>query len=129
MIVAGFGFRGECGADELAALFMQGCGAHGLEAAAIRIFATLPEKAGAPQLSAVAARFSAGVVAPPLERLRAAADRCLTRSAASEIRFGLPSVAEAAALAAAGPGARLLGPRLQSLRATIAFAARDGAPG
>lgn len=66
------------------------------------------------------------VIAVPPEALRAA--RTLTRSAASLAARGTGSVAEAAALAAAGPGARLLGPRAVApdRMATCALAACAG---
>jgi cobalt-precorrin 5A hydrolase len=46
-----------------------------------------------------------------LDQLREAAPLCLTHSEKSMKHYGIPSVAEAAALAAAGSGARLLLPR------------------
>jgi cobalamin biosynthesis protein CbiG len=46
----------------------------------------------------------------------------LTRSALSLSLAGAPSVSESAALAAAGPGARLLGPRIATGRVTCALA-------
>jgi len=51
-------------------------------------------------------------------------DRCLTQSATTERLTGLGAVAEAAALAAGGPGATLLGPRLARDGATCAIARR-----
>jgi cobalt-precorrin 5A hydrolase len=51
-------------------------------------------------------------------------DRCLTHSPAAERLTGLGTVAEAAALAAAGAGATLLGPRTVHDGATCALAQR-----
>ena len=48
---------------------------------------------------------------------------CVTRSAASLAAHGVASIAEAAALAAAGPGSRLIVPRLKHARVTAAVAA------
>ncbi len=48
---------------------------------------------------------------------------CPSRSAAALAALGVASVAEACALAAAGPGARLLAPRTASEAATCALAA------
>ena len=57
------------------------------------------------------------------QRLVTAAPHCLTHSPRVLSLTGLPSLAEAAALAAAGPGARLLGPRLAAAgEATCALA-------
>ena len=58
-----------------------------------------------------------------------AADRSsLTRSARSMDTFNVHSVAEAAALAAAGPGARLLAPRIAVGPVTCALAEGDILP-
>ena len=61
-------------------------------------------------------------VARDQRRLAAMTPRLLTRSAAAHQRFGLDSIAEAAALAGGGPKARLLGPRLAENGATCAIA-------
>jgi cobalt-precorrin 5A hydrolase len=60
-----------------------------------------------------------------LHELRAAAHLCVTHSEKSMKRYGIPSVAEAAALAAAGAGARLLVPRFcgRNTTASVAIAA------
>lgn len=65
------------------------------------------------------------MAAVPADHL--AAQPVLTRSAASQATYGTGSVAEAAALAAAGPGARLLSARLISpdRLATCAIAIGD----
>ena len=60
--------------------------------------------------------------------LRAANDRTETRSERVLALTGVPSVAEAAALAAAGPSARLIGPRIVMGAATCALAATGAAP-
>ncbi len=64
----------------------------------------------------------------PLEALQAEAGRVLTRSEAVMARFGVPAIAEAAALAGAGAGGRLLGPRLAEGGATCAVAVAEGRP-
>jgi cobalt-precorrin 5A hydrolase len=56
------------------------------------------------------------------EGLRAVQGRCLTHSARAEREVGLASVAEAAALAAAGPGGRLILPRIAAAGVTCALA-------
>jgi cobalt-precorrin 5A hydrolase len=58
----------------------------------------------------------------PLAALNAQAEGILTPSAAAQARFGAPNIAEAAALAGAGVGGRLLGPRLAAHGATCAIA-------
>jgi cobalt-precorrin 5A hydrolase len=125
MIVAGVGLSSRCTAEELLSLFEQARLAFGLSEGTVRIVATLPERAANPELNRFAALIGAGVVAPPIERMREAAACCLTLSERSANRFALPSVAECAALATAGSGARLCGPRLKSLQATLAIARPD----
>ncbi len=78
----------------------------------------LPSRGSSRPLGSSARRWSAC----PREALTNEAPRILTRSAAAEARYGVPNVAEAAALAGAGPGGKLLGPRLASDGATCAVA-------
>jgi hypothetical protein len=59
----------------------------------------------------------------PLDRLRAVSHLCVTHSEKSMKQCGIPSVAEAAALAAAGTGARLLLPRFCGRNTTASVAA------
>ena len=121
MIIAGVGVKGDCTAAEILTLIGQACLAHDQDVADIRMIATIPEKVSHPAINAAAARLGAAVVAPHADRLAAVAPRCLTTSERVQNRFGLPSVSEAAALAAATDAAHLLGPRLASLRATVAL--------
>jgi len=60
--------------------------------------------------------------------LEAASPRTLTRSAKSKATMNVHSVAEAAALAAAGPNARLLAPRVAVGPVTCALAEGDILP-
>jgi cobalt-precorrin 5A hydrolase len=60
--------------------------------------------------------------------LEAASPRTLTRSAPSMAAMNVHSVAEAAALAAAGPSARLLAPRVAVGPVTCALAEGDISP-
>jgi cobalt-precorrin 5A hydrolase len=57
-----------------------------------------------------------------LDEVRAAAHLCVTHSEKSMKHYGIPSVAEAAALAAAGAGARLLLPRFCGRNTTASVA-------
>ena len=56
--------------------------------------------------------------------LQAAQPRCVTRSAHAKEAHGLDSIAEGAALAAAGPGGSLLLPRIAASGVTCALARR-----
>ncbi|MGR3493836.1 cobalamin biosynthesis protein [Citreimonas sp.] len=102
MIVAGFGFRAAATADSLRdALARTGKDADAL--------ATAADKADAPAFTNFARTLGLPVHAVAPDTLRA--QDTLTASAASRAARDTGSVAEAAALAAAGPGARLLAPR------------------
>lgn len=87
----------------------------------LRLF-TLAAKAAEPGLIEAARRLGAPLTPLPLAALKVEEARILTRSAAAERRFGTASVAEAAALAGAGPRGLLLGPRLKADGATCAIA-------
>jgi cobalt-precorrin 5A hydrolase len=86
--------------------------------------ATLAEKAEA--LGALGQALGLPVVAVPDAAMQAQAT--LTQSKRVVARKGVGSVAEAAALAAAGPGARLRGPRAVSADGTATAAIAEGLP-
>ncbi len=75
-------------------------------------------------LQEAAGRARLDLVLLTLDELRAAAHLCVTHSEHSMKQYGIPSVAEAAALAGAGTGARLLIPRLLGRNATASVAGR-----
>lgn len=93
------------------------------------LLATAQAKAQSPALQALARRLSRPLCAIPAVAL--AAQVTATRSAAAMAAHGTGSVAESAALAAAGAGARLLAPRVISSdrMATCALARGAGSPG
>lgn len=104
MRVAGLGFRAGASAESLRAALDAAGGAAGLAA-----LATAEDKAGAESL-----RAFAGALALPIRAISAeeiSAQTTLTRSPRVTALRGTGSLAEAAALAALGPGARLIGPR------------------
>lgn len=118
MIAAGLGFRKDAGLDSLRdALARAG--------AAVDLLATAADKAEAAVIRALAAELALPLRAIPLETLKN--QLTLTQSPRVTARYGTGSLAEAAALAAAGPGARLLGPRVTSQdgKATAALAERS----
>lgn len=61
-----------------------------------------------------------------VEALRMVEDRIATRSAQAEMRFGIASVSEAAALIGAGRDATLVKPRVAGASVTIAIARGSG---
>ena len=83
---------------------------------------TLAAKAEEPGLIEAARLLRRALTPLPLEALEAQAERILTPSAAARSRFGAPNIAEAAALAGAGQGGRLIGPRIAADGATCAIA-------
>jgi cobalt-precorrin 5A hydrolase len=99
------------------------------EADAGDLIATFDAAIFAPFVKAAAARQSLAYRALALEALRARSDDCLTRSARTLALFGIASVAEAAALAAAGPGSRIVVPRRIIGNITVAAARSADAPG
>jgi cobalt-precorrin 5A hydrolase len=120
MIVAGLGFRTSCTADELITLIRR-VG----EAADVKIGAlAAPDfKLGASALAGAASSLALEIKPVSRDALIAVQPLCPSRSAAALDAVGAASVAEACALAAAGTGARLLGPRTASAAATCALAA------
>jgi cobalt-precorrin 5A hydrolase len=120
MIVAGLGFRTTCTADELVALIERVGEAAGAKIAALAV----PDfKVGASALAEAASRLALEIRPAPQDALIAVQPLCLSRSTAALAAVGVASVAEACALAAAGPGGRLLAPRTASAAATCALAA------
>ena len=122
MIVAGVGFSSNCAAEELAELVRAAQAAVGRPAAAL---AAPGWKAGAACLQACAVHLALPVMSIPRPAMAALEDRLATRSTWSRAVAGVGSVAEACALAAAGPGARLILPRLASAHATCAISEGD----
>ncbi|WP_397544498.1 cobalamin biosynthesis protein [Roseovarius salis] len=107
MIVAGFGFRAGATSASLHDAFGR---VHGGGRATL--LATLAAKAESPAFAEFAR--AAGLPVHPVAPQDAAAQVTLTDGAASQAAHGTGSVAEASALAAAGPGARLIGRRVIS---------------
>ena len=107
MSVAGFGFRQGATRESLADALRAAGGAAGV----MRV-ATVAGKAEAPVFKDFAAALA--VAAEAVEASRLPAAKVLTASAKSEAMYGTGSLSEAVALIVAGPGARLLGPRVIS---------------
>ena len=84
--------------------------------------ATLDMRAGEPAMLAVARRLDVPLVTFDAARLEAETPRLANPSAVVFAHAGCHGVAEAAALAAAGAGGRLVVPKTKSARATAAIA-------
>ncbi len=118
-MIAGFGFRTGATEASLEDALKQAAG--GLHVAA---FATPADKASHAGLQALARRHRVTVRSVPGPEL--AFQQTPTQSAISHAMRGLGSVAEASALAAAGPGARLLRARSVSADRMATCAIAEG---
>lgn len=127
MIVAGVGFRRGVGADEILDLVARALAQASVGSGELSSLATLASRAGEAGFTAAAARLGVAPLGLAPERL-AEAEGVETRSARIMAFHGVGSLAEAAALSAAGPGARLLVARLATARATCAIATGPGRP-
>lgn len=121
MKVAGLGFRQDVTLASLREALAAAGGADGLAA-----MATVSDKADAEPLKQLARECGVPIKAIPADVL--ASVDTPTQSRLVTERFGTGSVAEAAALAAAGPRARLIATRAvsQDRTATAAIAEGDG---
>jgi len=123
MIVAGVGCRRGAPALEIEAAIRAALARAGLASDALDAVATIAAKHDEAGIETAAANFGVNVVLVSEVDLKAAGDRTETRSERVLAMTGVPSVAEAAALAVAGPSARLISPRLVVGSATCALAA------
>ncbi len=123
----GVGGRRGVDAAALAALAREAAGRCGVETAGSTV-AALAGRENEDEFREAAKLLGARFVLLPLEELRMRDAELLTRSPRVEAMFGVGSLVEALALAAAGEGSRLLAPRLATERLACAIAvARDGA--
>jgi len=117
MIVAGFGFRASATVDSLRSALNLAAAGHEVTA-----LATSQDKAQAACLTALASALALPI--RPISAATIEAAQTLTQSPRIQRMRATGSLAEAAALAAAGPGARLASPRhiSQDRHATCAIA-------
>ncbi|WP_372422742.1 cobalamin biosynthesis protein [Salinarimonas chemoclinalis] len=126
MIVAGVGFSSAASAAEIADLVRQALAR--ADARADRL-ATAQPRAALPAFGEAAALLGLAVEVVPPEVLRSASGGVVSCSTRAQAAHDVGSVAEAAALAAAGAGATLLLPRVTGARVTCALArSREAAP-
>ncbi|MGQ0662466.1 MAG: precorrin-3B C(17)-methyltransferase [Pseudomonadota bacterium] len=122
--VLALGVGGERGVEarELEALVRRTLAAGGLAPGALACVASIDLKEDEPAVHALAASLGVPARFFPATRLAQEAPRLKTPSAAVRRATGCPGVAEGAALAAAGPQAVLVAPKVKSARATCALA-------
>jgi cobalt-precorrin 5A hydrolase len=126
MIVAGIGCRRGAPAKAIEEVIRIALLAGGLARHSLDALATHSDKGDEPGLREVAERWALVLVVPRMSELESVAALTATVSPHSLAAKGLPSVAETAALAAAGRKARLLVPRVATKEATCAIAVGDG---
>lgn len=122
LLTAGIGLRAGTSEADILACLDQALAQAGLSTEAVRRFATLASRLDEPGLIAAAQARRAELVAIPDEALKGFEAACATRSTRISSLYGVGSVAEAAALAAAGPGATLIQSRIATARVTCALA-------
>lgn len=116
-LTIGIGCERGTAPEEVRSLLEETLTRHNLDQRAIAAYGSIDLKEDEPALN----QFS-GVQYFSAERLRQEAGRLATPSEIVAAEVGTPGVAEAAALALAGPGGKLIVPKTKSKRATIAIA-------
>jgi cobalt-precorrin 5A hydrolase len=128
MIVAGIGCRKGASAHAIGAAIADALARAGVAADGLDLIATAAAKGGEPGIAAAAAALGVPLVLVPQSDLEAAGGRTETRSERVVALLGVPSVAEAAALAAGGPSGRLILKRIAVGPATCALVDTGGVP-
>ena len=127
-VYAGIGCRSNVSEAEIVAAIDAALAAHALECNSVAAIATSAAKGAQPAVAAAGLTLGMTVIVLDDVKLRAADAGTLTRSERSLAKTGLASLSEAAALAAAGRGSRLLGPRLALGPVTCALAVAGVSP-
>jgi cobalt-precorrin 5A hydrolase len=122
MIALGIGCRRNAPAADIQAVMAHALTAASLSAVAITVIATADDKMAEPGLIEAARRLGCRLVGIAPNELAMVSDSVVTRSERVQSLKGVPSVAETAALAAVGRGARLILPRVSNATATCALA-------
>jgi cobalt-precorrin 5A hydrolase len=128
VIVAGIGCRKGTSRAEIEAVIAAALEQAGFAQDRLGAIAAPTDKGEESSIAAVALVYGLPLLFVPQPALEAAAARCKTNSQRARALKGVPSVAEAAALAAGGPDAKLLFPRIALGPATCALAQADFSP-
>jgi cobalt-precorrin 5A hydrolase len=127
MIVAGIGCRRSAAAVDIEAAIRAALARAGIRATDLNAIATSTAKETEAGIATAASTFGVGIMPIAEAALKAAGARVATRSDRVLALTGVPSLAEAAALAAAGPSSRLIASRLVVGAATCALASSGAA--
>jgi len=127
-MIIGIGCRRGASAAAITAAIETACARAGLTKEHLDVIATAASKEDEYGIASAAAALGVPLVFVPEIDLRAASDRVVTRSQRVMELMGVPSVAEAAALAVGGPAARLLAARITVGPVTCALVEAEPAP-
>ena len=122
MMVVGIGCRKGAVAEAISAAIAASLERCGMEPSLIDALATASAKSDEAGIVATARLLCVPLICVPEDAMKLAASRAATSSARVIALKGVPSVAETAALAAAGPSSRLMAPRLTTPTVTCAIA-------
>jgi cobalt-precorrin 5A hydrolase len=127
-MIIGIGCRRGVSAATITAAIETACDRAGLASSSLEAIATAESKSHEIGLAEAAATLGVRLVLVAPDDLQSASARAVTRSARVMELMGVPSVAEAAALAAGGPAARLLAARITVGPVTCALVETEPAP-
>ncbi|HUZ66355.1 MAG TPA: cobalamin biosynthesis protein [Beijerinckiaceae bacterium] len=119
-LAIGLGCKSNCSAKAIVTLVRSALAQAGEEGPAALF--TMEAKRGESGLALAAAELALPLFFLPLSALQGVAGLAQTRSAKVIALFGVPSIAETAALAGAGPAATLIVPRIKAGGAACAIA-------
>lgn len=128
MMVAGIGSRKGVSVEDVLAAIETALEAHGLAMTALSALATAALKKDEKAISAAGRALNLPVIIVDDAALQSVPSGMLSKSDLSQELAGTPSVSEASALAVAGAGAKLLGPRTVLGPVTCAIAISGDAP-
>lgn len=126
MIVAGIGCGSGTLSDQIVSLVHAALASFGISGEKLDAIATETSKANERGIQDAARRLSVPLVRCSLGDLDAIAGKVLTPSSRVQALKGVPSIAEASALIAAGRNGRLLGARVAADKVTCAIATGEG---
>jgi cobalt-precorrin 5A hydrolase len=128
MIAAGIGCKRGAPASDIEAAIRAALASARIEADALDVIATIEAKSAEAGIRTAAEKFGVTLIVVPELELAAANGRVETHSQRVAALAGVGSVAEAAALAAAGPASKLIVPRRIVGAATCALAVSPPEP-